>query len=394
MKENAAPTKEAPNPFEYGTFVTGEQFCGRQREISELQKAILSGQHLLINAERRIGKTSLVEQTLLQLPKDKFAVCALDLYKTEDETSFANAFGRAVAIENTSSAESLLARAKKFFQRLKPTVKLDTEGKPSLALEISAEMQKDPDKLLEDVLESPVKLAEHTNKQVVVVMDEFQEIFNYPSKRVERHLRTALQRQREVAYLVLGSRRRLIAKMVLEESRPLYRALTLFNLGLIPPEDWRPFLVDRFERKGVRLSAEAFAEVMAVTSGHPYYVQNMCHILWDATPSGGSVGLSEVAQARETVLQRESYAFSAIWESLTLNQRRFLRALASDPGRKVRYLSGDFIQGSGLKAAANVQRAMNSLIEKDLIDRSNGTCNIVDPWFRLWITWRTSDANA
>ena len=63
MKENL----DLPNPFEYGTFVTGEQFCGRSKEITELRKAILGHQHLLINAERRIGKTSLVEQILLQL---------------------------------------------------------------------------------------------------------------------------------------------------------------------------------------------------------------------------------------------------------------------------------------------------------------------------------------
>ena len=226
-------------------------------------------------------------------------------------------------------------------------------------------------------------------KRVVVVMDEFQEIFDYPSSRVERHLRTALQRQREVAYLVLGSRRRLIARMVLEESRPLYRAFTLFNLGLIPAEDWKPFLKERFARKGVQLSAEAFSQVMAVTGGHPYYVQNLCHVIWDAAPFNGSVSLTEVTQARETVLQRESYAFTVIWETLTANQRKFLKALAADPGRKVKYLSADFIQHSGLKAAANVQRAMNSLIDRDLVDRSEGTCNIVDPWFRLWVSWRT-----
>ncbi|HUC85685.1 MAG TPA: ATP-binding protein [Candidatus Acidoferrales bacterium] len=387
MRENFP--KNGPNPFEYGTFVTGEQFCGRKKEIADLRKAILGHQHLLINAERRIGKTSLVEQTLLQLPEDKYVVCALDLYKTEDEASFANAFGRAVAAEKAGSAEGLLAQAKKFFQRLKPTVKLDTEGKPSLSLEIAGEMQRNPDQLLEEVLDSPVKLAAHTRKHVVVVMDEFQEIFNYPSSRVERHLRTALQRQRDIAYLVLGSRRRLIAKMVLEENRPLYRALTLFNLGLIPPEDWKPFLAERFARKGVQLSDEAFSQVMTVTGGHPYYVQNLCHVVWEAVPAKGLVSLAEVDQARETVLQRESYAFTVVWENLTANQRRFLKALATDPGRKVRYLSADFIQQSGLKAAANVQRAMNSLIEKDLVDRGEGACNIADPWFRLWIAWRT-----
>jgi hypothetical protein len=37
MKENL----DLPNPFEYGTFVTGEQFCGRSKEITELRKAIL-----------------------------------------------------------------------------------------------------------------------------------------------------------------------------------------------------------------------------------------------------------------------------------------------------------------------------------------------------------------
>ncbi len=46
MSENPFASREPANPFEYGTFVTGEQFCGRRQEIDQLRKAIRNRQHL------------------------------------------------------------------------------------------------------------------------------------------------------------------------------------------------------------------------------------------------------------------------------------------------------------------------------------------------------------
>ena len=52
------------NPFIYGEEVSGENFCGRERELSDLTSEIKSFQNILIYSPRRFGKTSLIKKVL------------------------------------------------------------------------------------------------------------------------------------------------------------------------------------------------------------------------------------------------------------------------------------------------------------------------------------------
>jgi len=51
----------------------------------------------------------------------------------------------------------------------------------------------------------------------------------------------------------------------------------------------------------------------------------------------------------------------------------------------VKVFSAEFVQKYDLGTASNAQRAVNSLLERDVIDRSNGSFIIVDRFFRIWI---------
>jgi hypothetical protein len=88
--------------------------------------------------------------------------------------------------------------------------------------------------------------------------------------------------------------------------------------------------------------------------------------------------------AVKVLLDRESYAYTTLWESLTLLQKRFLKGLAVEPvGTKV--FAGEFVSSYGLSSASNAQRAVQALLAKDIIDRDNGSFLITDRFFRLWI---------
>jgi hypothetical protein len=84
------------------------------------------------------------------------------------------------------------------------------------------------------------------------------------------------------------------------------------------------------------------------------------------------------------LLQRENYAYTTLWESLAFNQRKFLRGLAHEAA-KVQPFSAAFIGTYALGSASNVQRVVDSLLEKDVIDRDNGSFLISDRFFRLWV---------
>ena len=51
-------------PFRYGCVVDGEYFCPRPELERQLRNYAESGQNLVIQGERRMGKTSLVKKAL------------------------------------------------------------------------------------------------------------------------------------------------------------------------------------------------------------------------------------------------------------------------------------------------------------------------------------------
>ena len=55
------------NPFKYGQVVSAEDFCPRPQLIKEIMSFIKSGQNLCVQGERRVGKTSLIEDRLTDI---------------------------------------------------------------------------------------------------------------------------------------------------------------------------------------------------------------------------------------------------------------------------------------------------------------------------------------
>jgi hypothetical protein len=246
-----------------------------------------------------------------------------------------------------------------------------------------------PELELEEVLKAPAALAEKRNRKVVVVFDEVQRILEYGTDLVERKLRSVIQHQADVCYLMLGSRKHLIQQMFLDRSRPLYRSAGHYPLGPIAEEHWTPFIRERFQETGKEIERETISAVCGMTEGHPFYTQHLCHALWELTEPGTPATREAINAALRILLDRESHAYSMLWESLTTNQQRLLRGLAWEPAGAKPYSSA-FTRQYGLRSASNAQRAAEALLERDVIDPENGSFVVVDRFLRLWIK-RLSD---
>lgn len=91
-----------------------------------------------------------------------------------------------------------------------------------------------------------------------------------------------------------------------------------------------------------------------------------------------------IRAATNVLLDREIYAYTTLWESLTLPQKRFLKGLAAEAAG-IKVFSGEFVNRYGLSSASNAQRVVEALLVKDVIDRDDGSFLITDRFFRLWI---------
>ena len=370
------------NPFEYGGVVSGDAFCDREEELSELLRAMWNSEKLFVYSERRIGKTSLVRLALSKLPKEEYLSAYVDLWPTDGEVSFATTTAKAIAESMSTNIDKLLHTVRTFFGRLVPSFTVDEEGKPQVTFGISRTVEPEPG--LDDVFAAPVKIATQSQKKVVIVFDEFQQILAYGSDMVERRLRSNIQNHKDVAYIFLGSRKHLIQKMFLDKSRPLYRAGGHYPLGPIGEQHWMPFIRKKFSDAGKQIAEEQIHSIYRLTEGHPFYTQHLCHALWELCEEGNQVTEDLIESALQLLLERESYAYTTLWESLAMNQQRFLKGLAGEP-KGVKPFSSDFIHRYGLRSASNVQRAIKPLLDRDIIDRDNGSFVIIDRLFRIWI---------
>ncbi len=370
------------NPFRYGGIVTGEAFCNRDRELHDLVRAMENGDKLFVHSERRMGKTSLVKTALEAMDPRRYHKAYIDLWPTEGELSFAKATAKALAEAVSTSTDRLLETAKRFFGRLSPSITLDHQGKAEVTFQLNTLDHPGPE--LDQVLATPARLTGRGGKRLVIVFDEFQQLLEYSSALVERKLRSAVQTHEDVAYIFLGSRKHLIRRMFLDEARPLYRAGGHYPLGPIDEQHWVPFIRERFEEGEKHIAEAHIRSICKLTEGHPFYTQHLCHALWELCDRGAEVSGELIDEAVELVLERESYAYATLWESLSRNQRRFLVGLAREEA-PVEPFSASFVKTYGLGTASSAQRAAEALLERDVVDRDDGSFVIGDRFLRIWL---------
>ena len=370
------------NPFRYGGVVDRDAFCNRTTELRDLLRAMQQDDRLFVYSERRLGKTSLVRLAMEDLPRPQNVPVYVDLWPTDGEESFIQATARALTEAFETSTERMVQLAGSFFRRLAPVITTDDQGHPQIRFEVRE--VKDGAPPLEEVLSAPAQIAEKRKCHVVMVFDEFQRILEYPSDRIERTLRSIIQNQRDVSYIFLGSRKHLIQRMVLDASSPLYRAGGHYPLGPIHVDEWIPFIRDHFERSERRIDKRVIRSLCELTGGHPFYTQHLCHAAWELCDPGEPLTKDDLGAAVDLLLDRETYAYTALWETLTTAQRRTLVGLASEPTGPQVFGAG-FVRTYRLQSASSVQSAVRALLNRDLIDREDGSFLILDRFFALWI---------
>jgi len=177
-------TRNTRNPFEYGGVVSGEGFCNREKERADLSSAIRNREKLFVFSERRFGKTSLIRSVLAHLPRKRTLAAYIDLWPTDDEATLVTTLAKAIAESTSTSVQKLLQTGKQFFSSLAPSVTVNEEGRPEISFGVTRRGHLSA--ALDEVLETPARIAAKGEQDVVIVFDEFQQILEYGDDRVEK----------------------------------------------------------------------------------------------------------------------------------------------------------------------------------------------------------------
>lgn len=370
-------------PFVFGVRVEGNTFTDRKEETNRLKMNFLYGVNTILISPRRMGKTSLVEKVCSLVESDTLKIAKIDAFGCRSENDFINAFATAVVRATSSKWEEWMENAKTFLSRFIPKISIGQD--PLTDFSIALEYNR-ANTVTEDILQLPETIAKQKGIKIVICIDEFQQIADFPdSITFQKKLRSVWQLQSNVSYCLYGSKKHMMEKMFQSQSHPFYRFGDLFYLDKISETDWVEYICDRFRMTGKEISRELASEICSVTDRYSSYVQQLAWLVWlrtdkHATKEDVEFGIDRMLDACEPLFIQQT-------ESLSAYQMNFLRALAN--GVHTGFTRSEILDTYQLGTAANISRLKKALTEKDLIMMTAPKkLEISDPILALWLKRR------
>lgn len=376
-------TNENEAPFVFGVRVEGNTFTDRKEETNRLKMNFLYGVNTILISPRRMGKTSLVEKVCSLVESDTLKIAKIDAFGCRSENDFINAFATAVVRATSSRWEEWMENAKTFLSRFIPKISIGQD--PLTDFSIALEYNR-ANTVTEDILQLPETIAKQKGIKIVICIDEFQQIADFPdSITFQKKLRSVWQLQSNVSYCLYGSKKHMMEKMFQSQSHPFYRFGDLFYLDKISETDWVEYICDRFRVTGKEISRELASEICSVTDRYSSYVQQLAWLVWlrtdkHATKEDVEFGIDRMLDACEPLFIQQT-------ESLSAYQMNFLRALTN--GVHTGFTRSEILDTYQLGTAANISRLKKALTEKDLIMMTAPKkLEISDPILALWLKRR------
>ncbi len=372
-------------PFVFGVRVEGDTFTDRREETERLKANFTYGVNTILISPRRMGKTSLVDKVCSLVESEDIRIARIDAFSCRSENDFVNAFATAVVRATSNKWEEWMENAKVFLSRFVPKISFgqDPLNDFSLSLEYNASNH-----TTEEVLRLPEVIARSKGCRIVVCIDEFQQVGDFPdSLTFQKKLRGVWQLQGHVSYCLYGSKKHMMEQMFQNPSYPFYRFGDFFYLNKISEEDWMKYICERFEATGKHVPEDLAREICQVTDRYSSYVQQLAWFVWLRTANAANATEDDLQYGIDRLLDACEPLFIQQTEDLSAYQMNFLHALVN--GVHTGFTQTSVLNAYNLGTAANVTRLKKALMEKDLITIPTPKClEMSDPILALWLKRR------
>jgi uncharacterized protein len=370
------------NPFVFGEIIDDANFLDRTDELSNLVRDLADGQKVFLLSPRRFGKSSLVAFALLKLKKRHIHTVNLTVSSYSSYAQFLEKFAEKV-LRAAGPWERVKDWVTRFGRQVKPDVSINmATGEISLSLGKGASF--DPTPIAPDIFALPGELTKNAGFRMAICLDEFQQISQFNGGSVENVIRNQVQEQRDVGYVFAGSQPSLMEEM-LSAKRPFHKAGPQMFLDKIPAKDWKDFITGHFRGMGRTLDEQGLQRLLASADLIPYDVQRIAHELWDYAKLNQKrqLDVSDVNSVIESLVTSQSTYYELLWEQLSARPRAALQAIAYRGASEI--YSQAVREEFRLGPASSVQKALQSLDSRDILDRYRGNYFFLDPLFPCWI---------
>jgi AAA+ ATPase superfamily predicted ATPase len=369
------------NPFLISGYVSPEYFCDREKETEMVMDAVRNNRHLTIFSPRRIGKTGLIKHVFYIVKQKKyFTPVYTDILATSSLKEFTECFGKSV-LTTLAKNEPAIRKILKSLTSIRPKISIDPiSGEPSVGFTVSNERE------AADSLEIVFRYLQEQKSHFALAIDEFQKIAGYPEKNIEAVLRTHIQNTSNVSMIFSGSRKHILTSIFSTPDRPFYNSTQIMEIGKIPHEDYKTFILEKFTANGLKIEASAIDYLLELTSAHTFYVQYLCNRLFSEQ---GRTGREAVDSMLIKIITENEAVYANYINLLTPLQFRILRAIALKDGIQ-NPTSNEFLSTYGLGAASSVSLAVKSLTNKEFITTIDRKYVLNDLFFNSWLKYKGS----
>lgn len=364
------------NPFRVKVIAEGDSFFNRKKEIVELMQRAREGQHTLLIAPRRFGKSSLlhkVKQTLLE--NYSMRVVYVDLFMCANLSEFCRKLIKNTIATYPQGAEKFFTNVRKILPRLAPKITLSGTGEPEFSFGLKANSVD-----LEDVLEVLLWL-DKTNTHNLIILDEIQEITEFPeSEKIEKKLRSIIQSLKNTTVFYSGSMPTILRDMFTKRSRAFYQSALSYELKFVPLPEASAYLKSMLTK--TKVSDDFIDSVAKMTSGHPYYVQLSGYLCFQNWRHSLDWSLVTVENILQSLFELERSTFENAIVALTPVQKSVYRAIAREPHQAI--TSMDYLARHNLSAHSSVRKAVQKLEALGYVQKDKDGYQASDPIQAKW----------
>jgi uncharacterized protein len=365
--------------FIYGVSVSGDNFTDRIQETRRLKMDFENGLNVVLISPRRMGKTSLVKKVQQVVNPAIVHTVYVDIYDCKSEYDFYNKFAESVLRQTSNRMEIFLEKTKKFLTRLTPKISFSSDP----AYDYSVSLGITPKEYTpEEILQLPELIAQQMRKHIVVCIDEFQQVAEWPdSLQVQKRMRGVWQHQKNVSYCLFGSRQHMMNNLFQNKSMPFYQFGEPNYLQPISTEDWIPFIRQKFEEKGLTITEKQIRVICDTVRNQSSYVQQLA---WNVMiNTDDAVSEQSIQAGINDLLIQCTPLFMEQTGGLSSYQMNFLKAIAA--GQHDQFTSSTILQEYQLGSKSNVDRLQKVLREKDYIMSTPDGLYLTDPIMELWL---------
>jgi len=246
-----------------------------------------------------------------------------------------------------------------FIKGFKPLIGYDAlSGEPQIQIQYQSAQEE------EYTLQGLFRFLDLQDRKIILAIDEFQQITDFPENNMEALLRTYTQQLENIRFIFCGSKKAMMIDLFSNAKRPFYASTQYLLLDKIDVAAYKTFIIKKFNEYDIQIEDDALSYILWWTRQHTFYTQSLCNMVFAMGENKVTVQL--VKQACHELLKRSEAVFFQFRQLLTTGQWNFLIAIAKED--EVTQLTAQkFIAKYDIGTPANARRISKSLIEKELI---------------------------